>query len=193
MVTVTAPMLIFVIDYFRHLMEKISQSFFSMRMMAVAMIVFLVAIAAATFLESAYDIQTAKILIYNAKWFEILLVYLGLNLIANIFRHKMFQREKIAMLSFHLSFIIILVGAGITRYISFEGMMLIREGEQSNIIHLSEPHLWFKINDGKMQYSYSERMFMSEITDNDFSLPVDFPGHKTPVSIEYVNFQKILF
>lgn len=161
-----------------------------MRMMALAMIIFLVAIATATFLESSYDIQTAKILIYNAKWFEILLVYLGLNLIANIFRYKMFQREKIAMLSFHLSFIVILIGAGITRYISFEGMMMIREGQQSNVIYLSDPHLWFKINDGKMQYSYAEKMFMSEITSNDFSIPVEFPGHSTPVRLEYVNFQK---
>ena len=190
MVSFTASMLIFVTENFRYLMERISQAFFSMRMMASAMIVFLVAIAAATLLESQYDIQTAKILVYNAKWFEILLVYLGLNLIANIIRYKMFQREKIAMLSFHLSFIIILIGAGITRYISFEGMMMIREGEQSNVIYLSEPHLWFKVNDGKMQYSYSERMFMSEVTSNDFSIPVDFPGHKTPINIEYVNFQK---
>ncbi len=190
MVSFTASMLIFVTENFRYLMERISQAFFSMRMMASAMIVFLVAIAAATLLESQYDIQTAKILVYNAKWFEILLVYLGLNLIANIIRYNMFQRDKIAMLSFHLSFIIILIGAGITRYISFEGMMMIREGEQSNVIYLSEPHLWFKVNDGKMQYSYSERMFMSEVTSNDFSIPVDFPGHNKPITIEYVNFQK---
>ena len=67
-------------------MEKFSKAFFSMRMMATGMIVFLLAIATATFLESAYDIQTAKIIVYNAKWFEILLVYLGLYLIANIFK-----------------------------------------------------------------------------------------------------------
>ena len=78
-----------------------------MRMMALAMLVFLFAIAAGTFLEAQYDIQTAKIIVYNAKWFEILLIYLGLNLIANIIRYQMFQRTKIAMLSFHLSFIIL--------------------------------------------------------------------------------------
>ena len=99
-------------------MEKLSRSFFSMRMMAVAMIIFLVAIGAATLIESTHDIQTAKILIYNALWFEVLLVYLALNLIANIFRYRMFQREKIAMLMFHLSFLVILIGAGITRFIS---------------------------------------------------------------------------
>jgi hypothetical protein len=33
-------------------------------------------------------------------------------------------------------------------------------------------------------------MFMSEVTSNDFSIPVEFPGHKESISIEYVNFQK---
>ena len=47
-------------------MEKIARSLLSMRMMAIAMIVFLVAIGWATILESNHDIQTAKILIYNA-------------------------------------------------------------------------------------------------------------------------------
>ncbi|MFN5147549.1 MAG: cytochrome c biogenesis protein CcsA [Flavobacteriia bacterium] len=171
-------------------MENFSKAFFSVRMMTIAMFIFLSAIGAATFIESAFDIQTAKIIIYNALWFELLLVYLALNLIANIFRYNMFQREKIAMLMFHLSFIVILVGAGVTRYISFEGMMMIREGERSDVIYSADPHIWFKINDGKMQYSYSEKMFMSEQTSNNFDIPVEFPGHKSPIRIEYVNFRK---
>ena len=171
-------------------MEKISKALFSMRMMALAMIIFLLAIAAATFIESAYDVQAAKLIIYNALWFEILLLFLSVNLIANIFRYQMFKREKIAMLTFHLSFLVIIIGAAITRYISFEGLMIIPEGQESNIIYSSDPHLWLKINDGKLQYTYAEKMFMSEITSNDFDIPIDFPNHKTPVKIEYVNFQK---
>ena len=89
--------------------KKIITHLFSMRLMALAMLVFLVAIGWATILESKFDIQTAKILVYNARWFEVLLVYLMFNLIANIIRYKMVQREKIAMLTFHLSFIIILI------------------------------------------------------------------------------------
>jgi len=171
-------------------MENFARAFFSMRFMAVGMVIFLLSIATATFLESAYDIQTAKIIIYNALWFEILLSYLGLNLISNIFKYKMFQREKIAMLMFHLSFIVILIGAAITRYISFEGLMLIREGEKSNVIYSSDPHLWFRVNDGKLQYTQNEKMFMSELTDNYFSIDFEFPNHKTPISIEYVKFEK---
>jgi cytochrome c-type biogenesis protein CcsB len=171
-------------------MEKISKALFSMRMMAAAMIVFLLAIAAATFIESAYDVQAAKLIIYNALWFEILLLFLSVNLIANIFRYQMYKREKIAMFTFHLSFIVIIIGAAVTRFISFEGLMVIPEGQKTNTIYSSDPHLWFKVNDGKLQYTYAEKMFMSEITSNDFSIPVEFPNHKTPIKIDYVKFQK---
>jgi cytochrome c-type biogenesis protein CcsB len=171
-------------------MEKFSRAFFSMKMMTVALFVFLAAIAWATFLESNHDIQTAKIIVYNALWFEILLLYLAMNLIANIFRYRMLQREKIAMLTFHVAFLVIILGAAITRFFGFEGLMIIREGERSNFIYSADPHVWFKINDGKMQYTYAEKQFMSEETNNDFTSKVEFPGHKTPILIEYVDFQK---
>jgi cytochrome c-type biogenesis protein CcsB len=158
--------------------------------MSLGLIIFLIAIGAATIIESKYDIQTAKIFIYNAKWFEVLLFYLMVNLIVNIFRYNMFQREKMAMLAFHLSFIVIIIGAGITRYISYEGLMLIREGEKSNTILLNDPHLWFRINDGKMQYVLNRKTFMSEQANNYFEEEVEFPGHKEPISIEYVSFKK---
>jgi cytochrome c-type biogenesis protein CcsB len=170
-------------------MEKFSKAFFSMRMMSVAMIVFLVAIAIATFIESANGIQAAKILIYNALWFEILLVYLGMNLISNIVKYRMFQREKMAMLAFHVSFLIILIGAGVTRFVSFEGLMLIREGQSVDYIYSADPHLNIRINDGKMQFKYKEKMFMSTITSNSFSVPVEFPNHKNPIEINYVKFE----
>jgi cytochrome c-type biogenesis protein CcsB len=178
-------------------MEKLAQAFFSMRMMALGMFMFLVAIGGATLLESSYDIQTAKIVVYNALWFELLLVYLTLNLVANIFRYNMFQREKIAMLSFHLSFIVIIAGAAVTRYISFEGMMIIREGEASNTVHSSDPHISIRVHDGKMQFVYNKKLFLSElnipfICSNDFSIPVSFPNHNSPIQIEYVDFKKKL-
>ena len=47
-----------------------------MRMMALAIIVFFVAIGYATIAESLYGIQAAKIRVYNAAWFEILLAFL---------------------------------------------------------------------------------------------------------------------
>ena len=132
---------------FLHMLDKLLASLFSMRLMTIGLLLFLLGIGTATFIESIYGIQSAKIIIYNATWFEILLVYLGLNLISNIFKYKMFQREKIAMLLFHLSFIVILFGAAITRYISFEGLMVIKEGTTSDFIYTSEPHLLVHMQD----------------------------------------------
>lgn len=171
------------------MMDKLLSSLFSMRYMTVGLILFLVGIGAATFIESIYGIQSAKIIIYNATWFEILLVYLGLNLLANIFKYQMFQREKIAMLLFHLSFIIILIGAGVTRYISFEGQMVITEGTSSDFIYTAEPHLLIHMQDlatGNVK-TEAHKCFLSEITDNDFSYSTDFM--KRPIEVSYVNFQ----
>lgn len=158
--------------------------------MALGMFIFLFAIGAATFIESAYDVQTAKLFIYNGTWFEILLVYLAINLISNIFRYNMFKREKLASLAFHVSFIVILIGAGVTRFISFEGLMLIREGSSSNFIYSSDPYIWMKINDGEVQYVYKEKNYQSPQYFNRFNIGVDFPKHETPIEVSFVNFRK---
>lgn len=173
-------------------MKKTIGYLFSMKMMALGLIVFLLSIAIATFVEAKYDVQTAKILIYNSFWFGTLLFYLCINLIVNIFRYKMWKREKVAMFSFHLSFIIILIGSGVTRFYSFEGFMPIREGEQENFIYSSDPYLWYKINDGDSQYVHSHHMFLSEVATKDFTYKVNFPQHADPIEISYVNYRKNL-
>ncbi|MCC6700979.1 MAG: cytochrome c biogenesis protein CcsA [Fluviicola sp.] len=171
-------------------MEKLANALFSMRAMAVGLLIFLVAIARATFIESNENVQAAKLWIYNAKWFELLLVYLCISLIANIFRYQMWKREKIAILMFHLSFIVIIIGAGITRYFSFEGSMPIREGETSNIMYSADPYLWVRINDGKMQATNDTKAFMAEsYWNNNADLELWLPNHKNDIQIEYVDFK----
>ena len=60
-----------------------------------------VAIGGATFLESIYGIQTAKIVVYNATWFTLLLIYLSFGLISNIIAYQMWQAKKIAVVDEH--------------------------------------------------------------------------------------------
>lgn len=177
-------------------MEKFLQFIFSMKMMSLGLITFLVAIGAATMLESVYNIQAAKIIIYNAMWFEILLVYLGLSLIANIFRYKMCSREKAATLMFHLAFIIILIGAGVTRYISFEGQMRLPEPDPQtgtlrpvDYLYSSDPKLKMVVDGMEVQFPMNSTKFMSEITNNYFKHEFTLPKSNKSVSIEYLNFQ----
>ncbi|HET7733032.1 MAG TPA: cytochrome c biogenesis protein ResB, partial [Paludibacter sp.] len=88
----------------------------------------------ATFAENSSGTPYAREIVYNAKWFELLLALLIVNMIGSIIRFKMTNKHKVSVLLFHLSFIVILIGAGITRYFGSEGIMHIREGETSNEI-----------------------------------------------------------
>lgn len=173
-------------------MNKLVREFFTMKMMALGLIIFLFAIAVATFLESIYDIQTAKIIIYNALWFEFLLTYLAISLIVNIFRYKMWMREKIAMLMFHLSFIVILIGAGLTRYIGFEGIMQLPEPDAQtgvlrpvDYIFSADPRLKIFIENKYVE----ETLFLSEVVKTKFDVDFKFPEKNKKINVELVEFQ----
>lgn len=159
-----------------------------MEMMTLGLVIFLVAIARATFIESAHGTQASKAVIYNAKWFEWLMIYLAFSLVANILRYRMWVREKIAILAFHVSFIVIIIGAALTRYAGFEGIMLIREGEKSNIVYSADAFLQVLVHDGKKQFEANRQLIMADIANNDFSFTFQRPDEKGSIRVDYVNF-----
>jgi len=173
-------------------MNKFLRGFFSMRMMALGLIIFLFAIAIATFLESIYDIQAAKLIIYNAIWFELLLVYLSISLVVNIFRYQMWKREKIAMFMFHISFLVIIIGAAITRYVSFEGVMKLPEPDAQtgvlrpvDFIYSADPRLKVFIENKYVE----ETLFLSEQVPFKFNVDFKFPEKKKNINVELIDFQ----
>ena len=103
--------------------------------MAVLFLVMAVAMAFGTFIESWYSTATARIWIYNAWWFEVIMVFFMINFIGNIKRYNLLRKEKWPVLLLHLSWILIIIGAFITRYISYEGMMPIREGATEKVFY----------------------------------------------------------
>lgn len=171
-------------------MERIAKALFSMKAMAVGLFIFLSAIAIATFIESAETTQASKLWIYNAKWFEFLLAFLSMSLIANIYRYQMWKNGKISIFMYHLSFLVIILGAWVTRYISYEGRMMIREGQSSNIVYTSDPYLWVNVNNGKLQYTDDVKAYMAESYPfNSSSLNIKFPGHSSKVKVRYADFK----
>ena len=91
-------------------MEKIKSILFSTRLMAVLFIGYAVAMAAGTFIESAYNTDTARVIIYNTWWFEAIHIFFLINFFGNISRYQLWKKEKWATLLLHLSFIFIIVG-----------------------------------------------------------------------------------
>jgi len=172
-------------------MEKRILSFlFSTRLMAILFLSYATSMAIGTFIESEYNTDTARIIIYNAWWFEAIHVFFVINFIGNIKRYQLLKKEKWATLLLHLSFIFILVGAGITRYISYEGMMPIREGESSSQFFSDKSYLTFFVDGeykGQMKRRVIEKpLLLSQVTNNDFSINEQFDA--IPFEINYKDF-----
>ena len=127
--------------------------------MTVLLFIFAIAMAVATFIENDYDTPTAKTLIYEAKWFEILMLWLIILFATNIGRYRLWRREKWPVLIFHLSFVFIFIGGAITRYISFEGQMPIREGETTNEIISDRTFFKLEISDGERALRYDKQPY----------------------------------
>ena len=148
----------------------------SMKVMAVLMVIFAVASGYATFIENDFGTTTAKAEVYNALWFEVLLFILTINLIINIFRFNMIQRKKALILLFHVSFLVIAVGAMVTRYVGYEGMMHIREGSSSNMISSSDTYITVAVQGKEGEVKAEEALYLSKLSDNSRSYTLNVDG-----------------
>lgn len=173
-------------------MKKLLSILYSTRLTGILFIVFAAAMGIATFIENDYGTQTAKVLIYNSWWFEAIMVIFVINFLGNILKYRLYRKEKWTVLSFHLAFIFIILGAGITRYVSFEGIMPIIEGESSNIMFSEAIYFDVTAHDGKEQLKYnSEKILISAKGKPNFSYSNKFRDTKFEFDlVEYVPFAK---
>ena len=170
--------------------KKLFSILYSTRLMAILFLGFAIAMAAGTFIESKYNTDTARIWVYNAWWFEAIMLFFVINFIGNIKRYQLYKKEKWATLLMHISWIFIISGAFVTRYISYEGMMPIREGAVSNQFYSDKNYLTLFVDgdyEGKMMRRVFEKpLLLSPVTNNHFSIDEKFAD--IPFEIEYKNF-----
>ena len=149
----------------------------SMKFPALLLLIFAFTIGYATFIENDFGPSSAKALVYNSWWFEMILLLLAGSLILNIFRYNLFRKEKLATLTFHFSFLIIIIGSGITRYTGYEGMMMIEEYQSENEFLSDETFLQIKVNDTSIstdphQFTLDKKLHLSGITKRFDHTPI---------------------
>ncbi len=169
---------------------NLSNVLFSFRTTLVLLALLAMGAGYATFIENDFGTSTARVLVYNNLWYETILVLTTINLIGIIFKYKMWKNR--ARFIFHSSFVIILIGAGITRYAGYEGIMQIPEGETENRMLSLEPYLQVTIKDGDQVY-YQE--YQKEFTTlfkniNNFSHEIPFGNKKLNLSYKDFLFTK---
>ncbi|MEO9144833.1 MAG: cytochrome c biogenesis protein CcsA [Ginsengibacter sp.] len=141
-------------------MKRLKKILFSTRTMTVLLLLFGISMAVATFVENDYDTPTAKTLVYNSTWFEILMLWLIVLFATNIKTYRLWKREKWPLLVFHVAFIFMFIGGAITRYISFEGQMPIKEKQTTNEIISDLTYFKLNVTDGKKTLSYDKYPYM---------------------------------
>ena len=155
-------------------MKKVLDFLFSMQLAGVLLLVLAFSMAAATFIENDFGTLAAQQLVYRATWFELLMFVFSVNLLGAIFQKRLLQRKKYGAFLFHAAIVVILVGAGITRFIGYEGTMFIREGNKSNLIYSENPYIQIRFEEeGKEHFLYEKKVF-SAFSNNDFSKTFDY-------------------
>ena len=177
--------------------EKIAKILFSTRLTAFLFIAFAAAMAAGTFMDAGQDTSPTpytRNLIYNAWWFEAIMVFFIINFTGNIFRFRLYKKEKWATFILHISFIFILLGAFVTRYMSFEGMMAIREGESENTFLSQKTYITTYIDGDFVVNGVTQRRVLESEVDfsgrleNDFEIKTEY--NKAPITVELEKFIK---
>ena len=173
--------------------QKLISFIYSTKLMAILFIAFAVAMAVGTFLENSYETDTARIWVYNTWWFEAIMLLFVVNFIGNISRYRLLKRENWAVLVLHLSWVFIIIGAGVTRYFGNEGVISLREGETTNTYLSDRTYITIMV-DGNYQGAPLRKKKQKEVlfsthTSNHYKWTSDFKGK--PFSITYKSFKRI--
>ncbi len=177
--------------------KKLIDFLFSTRLTGILFVLFAVAMAAGTFIDANQETSPTPLtrtIIYHSFWFKGIMLIFAINFIGNIFKYRLLRKEKWPVLLFHLAFILIIVGAGITHYFSFEGMMGIREGETQNMFLSAKTYVTTLVdgdyvkNGEAQQLSAIKAVDFSHRLNNKFKLNTDY--NKNPFSVELVKYIK---
>lgn len=151
-----------IIEFLKNNIAKI----FNTRAAGIYILLFAASIAVATFIENDYGTSSAQQVVYKSWWFELLLLLFCGTIAVNIIRYRMIQLRKWSLLLFHGAIIIIIIGAGVTRFFGFEGVMHIRENESASSFLSSNAHLKFKVVKNNTDYSFDEPVEFSSLGNN---------------------------
>lgn len=167
-------------------LKLIFNRLFSTTAAGMYMILFALAIGIATFIENDFGTSSARKLIFNAWWMELLMLLFAGSIAVNIFRFRMIPQKKWAVLAFHAAILVILLGAGVTRYFGYEGMMHIREESASNTFLSAESYLIFEANLQGRTYKFEEPVLFATLGDNSFKESYIIGGK--PIDVEVLQF-----
>jgi len=167
-------------------MKKALDTLLSLKTTLILLTILGVGAAVATFVENDFGTPTARVLVYGHWWYETVMILSGINMAGIMYRRKMWKQPS--RFVFHIAFLVILLGAGLTRYAGEEGVMHIREAQTENRMISVEPYLQVTIfSEGKEYYQEFAKEF-SAIGGNSFSHDISFGSASDSVTVSFADY-----
>ena len=163
--------------------KKLLNFLVSTRFAGMLMLFFAAAIGIATFIENDFGTSSAQKVVFKAWWFELMLLFFSVSLIANISKFRMIKQKKWGLLLFHSSMVIIILGAALTRYFGYEGIMHIREGEAANAFLSAQTYLQFEVIKDDQIYRFDEPVLFATLGNNNWEGTYLIGGEEIKVNI----------
>ncbi|MFA7273817.1 MAG: cytochrome c biogenesis protein CcsA [Crocinitomicaceae bacterium] len=170
----------------KHYFNRFAYALLNTRAAAIYMFIFAFSIGAATFIENDFGTDAAQKHIYTARWFELLLILFSFSIAYNVKAYQFIQRKKWSNLTFHLAIILIIFGAGVTRYFGFEGVMPIRKGQTANVFLSSNAFVNVSIFKDGQEYEVHEPVLFSSLGKNHFEK--EYSIGNTKIALNLVDF-----
>jgi len=169
------------------MLEQLKKSIFSLTTAGFALLLLAMILGFATFVESSYGAEAAKALVYGSWWFELLLLFLSVSMTVIYITKKMYRKEKMTVGLFHLAFILMIIGAGVTRYIGEEGVIHIREGESSSELITSEQYFHMLLSKGDQHFEAEQKILLTPFSKDAINATFELDGKKLNVkSVEFL-------
>ena len=165
-------------------MDLVLKQILSIKSAIVLLLLFGLSSGIATFIENDFGVESSWAVVYTSWWFECIQILLVIVLINNIFKYKMYKLEKLPSFLFHLSFIFILIGSGVTRYIGFEGTLHVREGMRENRVMSGDSFIQVSARKDGQSYSYAHKQLISNLGGNSFNFTLDVGGEKAQIKFK---------
>lgn len=120
-----------------------------------------VAMAIGTVIESRQGAQAAQALIYRTLWFDLFLGMIAVNLVVAVVNRLPIRRHQWAFVVTHISIVVLLAGAWVSRTFGFEGELHIAEGGEEGRLLLPGDEVrarWSEEAGSSMQRATEEAM-----------------------------------
>jgi len=163
---------------------KFFKFLFSGVFMGMLLLMFAISMAYATFIENDFDATTAKVLIYHSWWFQTIMILMVINFSGMIFTKRLYKKSKWNILVIHVAFIVIIVGAGITHYLGYEGQMHIRENQATNHFVSADTYIYALMSEGQETEMIYKKIWLTPIKSQTFDEKTTLNGKEVRLSVK---------